>query len=225
MKKIYDIMCKVSLLAMLLVFTGLPASVFAKDKNEQKTPKISYKVTINYPVVESEPLLNAQLAQIVQQKLQDFNKMFFVAETPAYPYGLELSIDSDSIYEDTAYISFFLTIYQYTGGAHGTTTLIPVTYSKQTKKLLSLEELVKPTRKDWLSALSTEARKQLSAQVKKGKLTSSDDCITQGTEPTQENFDLFKLEKNSVRFVFEQYQVAPYASGMPEIVVPLTLFK
>ena len=151
--------------------------------------------------------------------------MFFVAETPAYPYGLELSIDSDSIYEDTAYISFFLTIYQYTGGAHGTTTLIPVTYSKQTKKLLSLEELVKPTRKDWLSALSTEARKQLSAQVKKGKLTSSDDWITQGTEPTQENFDLFKLEKNSVRFVFEQYQVAPYASGMPEIVVPLTLFK
>ena len=73
--------------------------------------------------------------------------------------------------------------------------------------------------------MSTEARKQLSAQVKKGKLTSSDDWITQGTEPTQENFDLFKLEKNSVRFVFEQYQVAPYASGMPEIVVPLTLFK
>lgn len=225
MKSTYRIISKAALPALLLLFAGLPFSVFAKDKDKSKTPKISYEVDIDYPLFDSEPMLNAQLAQIVQQELQTFNKEFFAAETPAYSQVFEFDIENGSLYEDTVYISFLLKIYRFTGGAHGETTLIPITYSKQTKKLLSLEELVKPTRKDWLSVLSAEAQKQLSTQVKKRELTSTDDWITQGTEPKQENFAVFKLEKNQVRFVFNQYQVAPYSSGMPEIVVPLTLFK
>ena len=122
-------------------------------------------------------------------------------------------------------LTFLLTVYEYTGGAHGSTYLIPITYSKQTKKLLSLEEAVQPARKDWLATLSTEARKQLNAQVQKQKFSSDEDWINKGTEPTKENFAIFKLEKNSVRIVFSQYQVGPYASGMPEIVVPRSLFK
>ena len=47
----------------------------------------------------------------------------------------------------------------------------------------------------------------------------------QGTEPAAENFSVFKLEKDAVRIIFAQYQVAPYSSGMPEITVPRTLFK
>ena len=132
----------------------------------------------------------------------------------------------NSILTAVRHISFLLTVYQYVGGAaHGSTTLIPITYSKQTKKLLSLEEALQPAKKDWLAALSTEARKQLNAQVQKKTFSSDEDWINRGTEPTKENFAVFKLEKNSVRIVFSQYQVGPYASGMPEIVVPRSLFK
>ena len=209
----------------ILMLCCLPLSVYAKDKDKNKKQGISYEADIDYPVFEKEPLLNAQVSDIVQKNLEAFNSEFFSAEAPAYPQVFEFDIDSSSIYEDTNHISFLLTVYQFTGGAHGSTTLIPITYSKQTKKLLSLEEAVQPARKDWLATLSTEARKQLNAQVKKQKFSSDEDWINKGTEPAKENFAIFKLEKNSVRIIFSQYQVGPYASGMPEVVVPRSLFK
>ena len=209
----------------ILVLCCLAFAVYAKDKDKNKKQGISYEADIDYPVFEKEPLLNAQVSDIVQKNLEAFNSEFFSAEAPAYPQAFEFDIDSSSVYEDTNHISFLLTVYQFTGGAHGSTTLIPITYSKQTKKLLSLEEVVQPARKDWLATLSTEARKQLNAQVKKQKFSSDEDWINKGTEPAKENFAIFKLEKNSVRIIFSQYQVGPYASGMPEIVVPRSLFK
>ena len=209
----------------ILMLCCLPLSVYAKDKDKNKKQGISYEADIDYPVFEKEPLLNAQVSDIVQKNLEAFNSEFFSAEAPAYPQAFEFDIDSSSVYEDTNHISFLLTVYQFTGGAHGSTTLIPITYSKQTKKLLSLEEVVQPARKDWLATLSTEARKQLNAQVKKQKFSSDEDWINKGTEPAKENFAIFKLEKNSVRIIFSQYQVAPYSSGMPEVIVPRSFFK
>ena len=209
----------------ILMLYCMPLAIYAKDKDKNKKQGISYEADIDYPVFEKEPLLNAQVSDIVQKNLEAFNSEFFSAEAPAYPQAFEFDIDSSSVYEDTNHISFLLNVYQFAGGAHGSTSLIPITYSKQTKKLLSLEEALQPVRKDWLAALSTEARKQLNAQVQKKKFSYDEDWINKGTEPTKENFAIFKLEKNSVRIIFSQYQVAPYSSGMPEVIVPRSFFK
>ena len=214
-----------AIFGFILMLCCMPLAIYAKDKDKNKKQGISYEADIDYPVFEKEPLLNAQVSDIVQKNLEAFNSEFFSAEAPAYPQAFEFDIDSSSVYEDTNHISFLLNVYQFAGGAHGSTSLIPITYSKQTKKLLSLEEALQPVRKDWLAALSTEARKQLNAQVQKKKFSSDEDWINKGTEPTKENFAIFKLEKNSVRIIFSQYQVGPYSSGMPEIVVPRSLFK
>ena len=213
-----------SLFGLISALCCLPFTVHAKDNGKDKQG-IGYKVEIDYPVFEKEPLLNAHVKDVAQKSLKAFNDVFFSAGAPAYPQTFELDIDSSSVYEDAHHISFLLNIYQFTGGAHGSTTLIPITYSKQTKKSLSLEEAVQPAKKDWLNALSIEARKQLKAQVQKQTFASDEDWINQGTEPVKENFAVFTLEKNSVRIIFSQYQVGPYSSGMPEIVVPRTLFK
>ena len=160
----------------ILVLCCLAFAVYAKDKDKNKKQGISYEADIDYPVFEKEPLLNAQVSDVVQKALEAFNSEFFSAEAPAYPQGFQFDIDSSSVYEDSKHISFLLTVYQYVGGAaHGSTTLIPITYSKQTKKLLSLEEALQPAKKDWLAALSTEARKQLNAQVQKKTFSSDED--------------------------------------------------
>ena len=228
MKNFHRILRINSTFALILMLCCLPLAVYAnakKDNDKGRKQGISYEADIDYPVFEKEPLLNAQVSDIVQKTLEAFNSEFFSAEVPVYPQSFEFDIYSSSVYEDANHISFLLNVYQFTGGAHGSTSLIPITYSKQTKKLLSLEEAVQPTRKDWLSALSTEARKQLNDQVKKQTFVSDEDWVNKGTEPVKENFSVFKLEKNSVRIIFSQYQVGPYSSGMPEIVVPRTLFK
>lgn len=203
----------------------IPLSMYADPAMERDKAGIQYEVKIDYPVFEKEPLLNAQVADIVQKTLSNFNKDFFSADIPLYSQTFECIIENSTVYEDAQHISFILKVYQFTGGAHGTTELIPITYSKQTKKLLSLKEAVQPVKKNWLKVLSTEARRLLIDQVKKEQLASDQSWIEKGTEPEQENFAVFQLEKNAVRIIFSQYQVAPYSSGMPEIVVPRTFFK
>ncbi|MEL3905466.1 MAG: DUF4163 domain-containing protein [Treponema sp.] len=209
---------------MLLMSCIMP-NAFADTKVHQENPGIQYEVKIGYPVFEKEPLLSAQVAEIVQQTLNNFNKDFFSANIPLYQQGFECIISNTAVYEDIHHISFLLKIYQYSGGAHGITTLIPVTFSKQTKKLLSLKEAVQPAKKNWLSSLSAEARRLLNEQVTKGSFSSNQSWIEKGTEPDQENFAVFTLEKDAVRIIFSQYQVGPYSSGMPEIVLPRTFFK
>ena len=225
MKQQHYMLRKATVIGLAAALCCIPQFLLAKEHNKQKNPGISYEADIDYPVFEAEPLLNAQVTGIVQQTLQSFNKDAFSAQAPSFPQTFDLNIEGSSVYEDTMYISFLLKVYQFTGGAHGSTTYVPITYSKQTKKLLSLEEVLRPARKDWLTILSAEARKQLQTQVQKQKLASSDDWIIQGTEPVAENFAVFKLEKDTVRIIFAQYQVAPYSSGMPEITVSRTLFK
>ena len=225
MKQRHYMLRKAAAIGLAAALCCIPQFLAAKEHAKQNNSGISYEVDIDHPVFEAEPLLNTQVTDLVQQTLQAFNKEAFSARSPAFPQMFELDIENSSIYEDTTHISFLLKVYQFTGGAHGSTTHIPVTYSKQTKKLLSLEEVLRPARKDWLAVLAEEARKQLKAQVQKQKLASTEDWIMQGTEPAAENFSVFKLEKDAVRIIFAQYQVEPYSSGMPEITVPRTLFK
>ena len=123
MKNFHRMIRTSSVLVFLLALCCLPLTVYAKDKNKNKKQGISYEADIDYPVFEKEPLLNAQISDIVQKSLEAFNNEFFSAESPAYPQVFEFDIDSSSVYEDTNHISFLLNVYQFTGGAHGTTSL------------------------------------------------------------------------------------------------------
>lgn len=200
-------------------------SGYSEEMEQKAKTGMKYEVNADYPLF-SEAALNSHVAKIVQQTLKSFNKKAFSANTEADVQNMMCSIEADSVYEDDMYISFLLRVYQYeTGGAHGSTTLIPITYGKKNKKLLSLKDVVKPMRKNWLSSLSAEARRLLNEQRDNGTLLSDSEWIENGTEAKEQNFSVFKLEKDAIRIIFSQYQVAPYSSGMPEIVIPYTFFK
>lgn len=225
MKKYNRTLHKKMRICAAVLLCCIPFALYAKEEPASDQAKITYEAKINYPVFKAEPVLTAQIGEIVQQELLRFNKDFAAATTFADTQVFSVNIESGTLYEDADYISFLLEVYRFTGGAHGSTTLIPITYSKQTKKLLSLEQVLQPAKKNWLSILSEQARKQLNDQMQKKRLISDSDWIIRGTEPTKENFAVFRLEKDSIRIIFAQYQVAPYSSGMPEITVSRALFK
>ena len=213
---------------VLAALTALFFCIVSGDSEEMEQKAAAgmmYEVKLNYPRF-SEPALDSYVDKIVQQTLKSFNKKAFPANATPDFQSMMCTIEAGSAYIDDMYISFLLTVYQYeTGGPHGSTTLIPITYSKKNKKMLSLKEAIKPVRKDWLSALSAEARRLLNAQRDNGTLLSDSEWIERGTEAKEQNFSVFKLEKDAIRIIFPQYQVAPYSSGMPEIVIPYTFFK
>lgn len=192
--------------------------------------RIHSEATVDYPLFPKHPELNALVADIVSEAyITHVTDMFktgveFAAEAQA-PLHFEAVVKPYDIYEDTQYISFVLSYYAYTGGAHGSTVLLPVTYSKAEKKLLTIKDVFTPLPENWLELLSTEARRQLTEQVTQNTLDSNKEWIESGTEPEQTLFRVFKLEKDTVRIIFGQYQVASYAQGMPEITVPRTFFQ
>ena len=68
-------------------------------------------------------------------------------------------------------------------------------------------------------------QKELNSRVEKEELISSDDFIKEGTKADEKNFACFNLKGGEVILVFNQYQVAPYSSGISEVSIPLNIFK
>lgn len=211
------------LLCGLVVFaSGIKDEEEIKSKNEM--PSFWCNINIDYPVFETEPVLNTFLKNNIAEIYTNFNKTVILDIERAGSY--ELIIKAGSVNKENDYISFILSAYEYNAGAaHGLTSLIPVNYNTKTKKIVSLEEALNPNSKDWLVTLSEEARKQLMDQNKKGLLSSDNEWIKKGTEPIVSNFKNFEIEKNHIKIVFDSYQVAPYSSGMPEIKIPLNFFN
>ncbi len=187
-------------------------------------PGYHYSVKIDYPVVENESKLNEFVYGEVKKMYEQFaaESKTKIGETA----NSEFTVNSGAMHKENGYISFILSCYTYlNGAAHGSTMLIPVNYDVQAQKIVSLEEVLKPASQDWLTKLSDEARRQLMAQVKAGKFASDEEWVKKGTEPTASNFKNFEVAKDHVRIIFDQYQTGPYASGMPEIAIPLNFFK
>lgn len=117
-------------------------------------------------------------------------------------------------------LSLRLLAYEYpSGAAHGTTALTTFTFDLASGQSLGLADLFLPGAA-FLQALSTEARSQLRTDPAITAMGDDLPWMTTGTEPTPDNFAGWAVTAGGLEVTFGQYQVAPYAAGMPAIVVP-----
>jgi hypothetical protein len=49
--------------------------------------------------------------------------------------------------------------------------------------------------------------------------------IKDGAAPIQDNYQTFVVGDTGITFIFDPYQVAPYAAGVQNILVPFSVFK
>lgn len=128
------------------------------------------------------------------------------------------------------FISFILTYGAFTGGAHGYEAKIAFNYDVVNKKVLTLKDVFSPSF-NYLEYLSKESRGYLYkeyAEIKDGEEGDENmddyfdgikEMIDMGTEEKEDNFETFTFTKDKIKIYFSQYQVGPYAMGMPEIEV------
>lgn len=191
---------------------------------ERKEPVVRYDSVAEYPFFDDEPELNKIVVETVKNIQNEFAAIYTattsddMVSAPS-ARNFELLISYDEIERNANYIGFIISAYQYTGGAHGNTILIPINYDIKTKKILTLEKAIQPASADWLTKLSEEARKQLYTKL------DDKEWIIKGTEPKPVNFAVFKIEKDNLKIIFSEYQVGPYSSGRPGIIIPLSVFK
>jgi hypothetical protein len=74
---------------------------------------------------------------------------------------------------------------------------------------------------DKISEYSTASLKKQLAEAQ-GLAEDSKDLVffPEGADSNPENFSTFLIEEDGIRFIFGQYQVAPYVAGEQEVLIP-----
>ncbi|MGL5150299.1 MAG: DUF3298 and DUF4163 domain-containing protein [Clostridium sp.] len=132
---------------------------------------------------------------------------------PSKQYEAQSSYDIKSRAE---ILSLTITYYQYTGGAHGLTTVIPYNYDILNDKQIRLADIFK-SNYDYASVINNEIKKQI---------LDNPDKYFQGSDGfngIKENQN-FYVEKDDIVIVFGLYEIAPYASGIIEFRIPIKVF-
>ncbi|RLE07268.1 hypothetical protein DRJ00_08445 [Candidatus Aerophobetes bacterium] len=178
-----------------------------------------FKIEAKIPEIGNEKI-DRELSDFVTKIISDFKQ-----ENPELPvingqkpsWKNELWI-SPKIYEYSEDIkSVRFDVYQFTGGAHGMTSVFTKTYNLKTGEEITLDDLFQ-NKQNLLLTIGPIVRHNL--KVKLGKM-ADDKWINKGTSETNlENYKNWVLEKGGLRIIFSYYQVGPRPAGMPEVLVP-----
>ncbi|MGI5882107.1 MAG: stalk domain-containing protein [Dethiobacteria bacterium] len=118
-------------------------------------------------------------------------------------------------------VSLAVESYRYSGGAHGLTTVDFYNLDTKNNKLLTLSSLFKDDA-DYVSLINEEIIKQIAAQQKGEQIPYFEG--ENGFQSINAEHS-FYLKDNELIIHFGQYEIAPYAAGMPEFSIPLDLLK
>lgn len=130
-------------------------------------------------------------------------------DRPAFQFQLYIT---DSVFMATPeFISFRLTAYQYTGGAHGITTFYAFNFDVKQNRFLTISEILPPTNARQIDSLLQTSFK------------NPYDCFNE--KPTLANVTVVNIGKTSVCFTYAHYILGPYACGSAEIDIPLQIMK
>lgn len=134
--------------------------------------------------------------------------------TPTFPY------EADARYEvknNDRILSLYIDYYQFTGGAHGITTRKPYNIDKRSGEKLKINNLFMDNY-DYKGIIN----KKIQEEIDKNKdmyFTGKD-----GFQGIKDNQGYY-IEGGNLVVYFNQYEIAPYAAGMPEFRIPIVIFE
>ncbi len=246
MKKIIVALAVISV-AAILVFGGKEkeTEVSIKDTND------FYTISAQYPVEEmdKESDMKEFVEYVVKQKQEEWKVggELYLAEKdieknfpdrPKMQYQLDISytFTKSNRFNSTSYV---FSSYEYTGGAHGGTGLATFTFNKDGRLMIEdiLDinnnkdiEITRLIEKKLISALGENSSKE-TINEGLGLAFLRDDntldlvkCNCDGFF-FGSNLQNFVVTDSGIKFIMSQYQVAPYAAGMPEALLSFDELK
>ena len=226
MKKDLKTPILVSILMFLAVMIISAASCYAQPSYKMEDGKIEKKlekckVSITYPIIKdySDKKSQEKINGIFLDYARKLDKEFLdTYEKEKKDIDAERKWDLTAIYEakeksgDVVCVVMFSG--EYTGGAHPNPSLETFVYSLSKAKLYSLKDMFKSDSK-YLEKISQFCSKEITARK-----ISDEKWIKEGTQPKEENYQFFYLNKKGLVIIFPQYQVAPYSEGNQEVTIP-----
>lgn len=124
-------------------------------------------------------------------------------------YTLEFSYSEK---ESSTIKTYILKTAVFTGGAHGNLEVLTFSYDKKTGSRISLSDLFNTSAENYLPVLAALGDKFLQSEY-------PEVAFYEGLKPEPANWATWYATDDSIVFIFQTYQVVPYAYGTPEFSV------
>jgi hypothetical protein len=191
---------------------------------------LTYK--IEYPSFSSNQFQTNRLNQFYRMKALAFEQYcrqrLFRLAIKEYEYSVangfpvrafDAVLAYKITYNERCTLSLYFDRYEYTGGAHGTTTRYSDTWNLKNSKLIPLRQLFIRSI-DYVNYIIKSIIAQIEQQIKDGNNIYFDDYEKNVRKYFNPN--KFYLSKQGVVIYFQQYEIAPYAAGIVEFTIPYT---
>lgn len=134
--------------------------------------------------------------------------------------GFALDVSYHTTYADKNLISLLVWTYSYTGGAHGGSASTTFNYDLNSGRMLKLADLFQPN-SAYLKTISAYCITSLTKEL--GDVDA--EWLRTGAGPKAENYKSWNVTPDGLQFTFDAYQVAAYAFGPQEVIVPYSALK
>lgn len=137
---------------------------------------------------------------------------------PIHQY--EAYVDYIVSYNQDCALSLYFDQYEYTGGAHGNTLRYSDTWDMQRSRRISLSDLFRET-SDYKEYIIQNINSQIENEIMSGSAAYFDHYDVLVRNNFKDNN--FYLTPEGVEIYYQQYDIAPYSSGIPTFLIPYSL--
>ena len=155
---------------------------------------------------------------MVTELYEDAKKTYDYNISNGYPVMVyEVILDYTITFNDEYIVSLFYDQYEFTGGAHGNTIRTSQTWDLCIGKQLPLSYFY-PDNPNYVTEILREINNQIKYQIEAGNNYYFDNYC----ELILETFKLenYYLTPGGIVVYFQQYDIAPYSSGIREFYLP-----
>ncbi len=165
----------------------------------------------------AETYLRSYILQYLQEGKDAIDSYGEDMQAAATWMSYEEQIDGKVVYTEGSFLSYQLKVYSYMGGAHGNTGTVNRVFDMANQMPVTLANLFSP---DNLLTVGEDLRETLAIQ---NECESVEELAEKNIffsvmeiEPTEN----FLLDQNGLTWIYDPYEIAPYAYGPVEISLP-----
>lgn len=171
----------------------------------------AYTIEAKYPQFGLASI-DADIKAVIENAVTEFKNDTAAGQPPPDSAVTQYEFQSmfDSAYVGADVVSAKLIVSTYMGGAHPNAAIYGLNYDRETGNQLTLDDALSMVGLT-LEEVAERAKAELSTKL------GSDIISPEGFDPTPENYSTFTVSPDEVTFIFQVYQVAPYAAGPQEV--------
>lgn len=203
-----------------LLFSSYSVAVSAKSIGLVKISAEDDEVVVsilmpqfkNMGNVDFERKLNSEIKAKVMSFVEEIKQMAARDKKEGIlrqPYLVD--VNTEVVFENEEIISLVVYYYQFTGGAHGLTTFEVYNVDVRNCRLLRLEDIL-------VSEAESIIKNEIIAQIR-----SREERFFEDAEDKVRRDSIFErsflIKKEGLLIKYPSYEIAPYASGMPEFLI------